>query len=336
VLPTDEVEALECLVDEVERVSTVGERPLGRCCKQSVGKRGWREPSRNRCEQGTLGRLAMAHACPTLEPALECSRIRPAFKRRTFAPWRLAVAVRCHAARAMEQRKIDFLLGQHEQEIGERSQDRQTHAPAVAVQRAKQRDLADNFRSWNIGRELTMHGLGDNETKVVCEAVPKPLAPMRGGIGMIQRGFHPHFAIAQFDGEGRHVVGPKVKGAAAFEIEAGVMPMTGQDAVFDAAQLERKTHVWAPIVEGENAAAIVDDQDRTMDAVQNEPALCLELIKAAGEHEFPARRVHKHCSRDCYDGLSPHSHQVTPPRRAAPVGRSPRLSCIHGAVFWLA
>ena len=65
-----------------------------------------------------------------------------------------------------------------------------------------------------------MHGLGDNEAEVVCEAILKPRTPVRGGIGITGRGFHPHFAIAQFDREDRYVVRPQIEGAAAFEIEA--------------------------------------------------------------------------------------------------------------------
>jgi hypothetical protein len=34
-----------------------------------------------------------------------------------------------------------------------------------------------------VGRQLTMHRLCDDEAKIVCEAVRKPLTPMPGGIG---------------------------------------------------------------------------------------------------------------------------------------------------------
>jgi hypothetical protein len=68
----------------------------------------------------------------------------------------------------------------------------------------------------------------------MCETIRKPLTPVLGGIRMTHRGLHPDFALANLHREGRYVVCPKVKGAAAFEIEAGVMPMTGQDAVLDA------------------------------------------------------------------------------------------------------
>jgi hypothetical protein len=117
------------------------------------------------------------------------------------------------------------------------------------------------------GRKLTMHGLGDDKAEVVGETVGKPLTPMPGKIGMTERGLHPDFAVTQFDREDRYVVCPKIKGAAAFQIEAGVVPMTGQDAVLDAAPLQREAHMRATIVEGEDAAAVLDDKDRSMVAV---------------------------------------------------------------------
>ena len=99
---------------------------------------------------------------------------------------------------------------------------------------------------------------------VICigvdEPVRKSLAPVRGRIGVSDCGLHPNFAIAQFDREGRNVVGPQVKSAAAFEIEAGVMPMAGQDTVLDGAAIEWEAHVRASIVEGKTSAAVIDGQ----------------------------------------------------------------------------
>jgi hypothetical protein len=138
-----------------------------------------------------------------------------------------------------------------------------------------------------------MHSLGDNEPKVVFEPVGEPLSPMRGSVATTEGGLHPDLAIAQFDREDRRVVRPQIKGATAFKIEPGVVPMTGQDAVFDAASLKRETHVRATIVKGEDMPAIVDNKNRTMTAVQHEPALRLQFLKAACEREFPARYVHQ-------------------------------------------
>ena len=137
-----------------------------------------------------------------------------------------------------------------------------------------------------------MHGLGDYEAEVVNEAVCEPLTPVRGWIGMTDRGLHPDFAITQFDRKFRYIICPKIKRAAAFKIEAGVVPMTGQDAILDAASLKREAHVRATIVEGEDATPVIDDKDRTMTAAQNDAPLRLKVLKVAGEHEFLVRRVH--------------------------------------------
>src|SRR5260370_24154545 len=94
----------------------------------------------------------------------------------------------------------------------------------------------------------------------------------------------------------RYGARPQIEGAAAFEIEAGVVPMTGQDAVLDAAALERKTHVRATIVEGEDAPAVVDDEDRPMATVHNEPALRFEFLKASRVRALLVRHVQSHTS----------------------------------------
>jgi hypothetical protein len=145
----------------------------------------------------------------------------------------------------VKQGQIGFLLWQHRQQIGERRQNCQAHTPAVAVLRPEQRHLPHDVGRRYIGCELTVYGLGDHEAEVVGEAIRKPLTPVRRGIGMTDRGLHPDLTIPHLDREDRYVVCPKIKGAAAFEIEASVVPMTGQDAVFDAAALQREAHVRA-------------------------------------------------------------------------------------------
>jgi hypothetical protein len=134
------------------------------------------------------------------------------------------------------------------------------------------------------------------KAEVVCEAVSKPPMPVRRGIGMTERGLHPHVAVAHLDRADRNVVRPQVEGAAACEIEASVVPMTGQDTVLDAAALERETHMRATIVEREDAAALVNDEDGPVVTMHNQAALRLQLLKAAGEREFLVRRVHEHTS----------------------------------------
>ena len=98
--------------------------------------------------------------------------------------------------------------------------------------------------------------------------------------------------------------------------------MTGQDAVFDAAALERGAQVRAPIVEGKDAPAVVDDEDRTMATVHNEPPLDLQLLKAARQHKFLAGRVHEHtshCRLGAAAGTPQHRHPLAQRREDAVV-----------------
>jgi hypothetical protein len=137
-----------------------------------------------------------------------------------------------------------------------------------------------------------MHSLGDDEAEIMGEAVCEPLLPVRGWIGMTKRGLHPDLAIAHLDRTNWRVVRPQIEGAAAFEIKAGVMPMTGQNAVLDSAALERKAHVRATVIEREDAPAVVHDEDWAMATVHNEPPLRLQLLKSPRKREFSVRCVH--------------------------------------------
>ncbi len=197
----------------------------------------------------------------------------------------------------MEQDEIGFVLGQSGQQISERGEDCEAHAPAIPVMGPEQRRLLDDVDFRYAGRELAMHRLGDDEADVVREAVIKPLAPVRGGVGLTEHGLYPDLAVAHLDREGRRVVRPQIEGAAAFEVEAGVVPMAGEDAVLDAAPIERESHVRAPIVERKGAPPVADDEDRAMGAVHDEPALRPQLVEGPCKREVHARHVHDQTSR---------------------------------------
>jgi len=81
VLPSNQIEALEGLVYEIERVAHIRKSAVGLGCEQRIGQHRRRATRRNRGEQGALGGLTMAHLCPAAQPALKHGRIRPAGKR---------------------------------------------------------------------------------------------------------------------------------------------------------------------------------------------------------------------------------------------------------------
>src|SRR5690606_14644704 len=53
-----------------------------------------------------------------------------------------------------------------------------------------------------------------------------------------------------------YVVGEKIKGAAGAEVEAGVMPVTGENTVVDAASIQGEAHVRTAVVHGVDLALV--------------------------------------------------------------------------------
>ena len=99
-------------------------------------------------------------------------------------------------------------------------------------------------------------------------------------------------SVAHLDREGRRVVRPEIESAAAFEVEAGVVPMTGQDPVLDAAPVEREAHVRATVVEGVDAPAVIDDEDWAMGAMHDDPPLRFHLFEGPCMCKVRVRHVH--------------------------------------------
>src|SRR5262249_3452625 len=104
---------LEGLIDEVERMSSVGEGAIGLSREQEISEIGWRGPGDNGREHGTLGRPAMAHGGPTPQPALHGNKIGLTSKRRTFLARCLSSAVCRYATRTVDQSEISLFFRQH-------------------------------------------------------------------------------------------------------------------------------------------------------------------------------------------------------------------------------
>src|SRR5918997_4598995 len=128
-LPADQVEAFASLIDEVERMSAVGESAVSRDREQKVGERSRRGAAGYGGEQSAFASLAMSYGAPVPEPTVERREIGPTRERRPLSTWRLAVAVGGDATRTIEQRQIDLFLRQHRQQVAERGQDGRADPP---------------------------------------------------------------------------------------------------------------------------------------------------------------------------------------------------------------
>jgi hypothetical protein len=68
--------------------------------------------------------------------------------------------------------------------------------------------------------------------------------------------------------------------------------MAGQNAVLDAATIERKPHMGAPVVESEYVPVRMHEENRTMLAVHNHPPLDFQFLEGTSTHEVWTRRRH--------------------------------------------
>ena len=152
-------------------MSAAGKGAIRLGVEEEVSERGWRGAGGDGGEQRALGRLSMTHSRPTSQPALEGREVRTACERRPLPSLSLSLAVLRHPAGAVEQGEIGLLLWQYGQEISERRNDCQAHAPAITVARTEQDYLPDGIRWCHAGRVAALHRLGDDKAEAVGEAV---------------------------------------------------------------------------------------------------------------------------------------------------------------------
>ena len=95
------------------------------------------------------------------------------------------------------------------------------------------------------GRIESEDRLGDHQPNIVLHPIFEATRPPLYGVGCRRAGVDPHTASRDRDREGPHIVGEGVEGAAAGEVEPGVMPVAGEDSVADGASVEGETHVGA-------------------------------------------------------------------------------------------
>jgi hypothetical protein len=87
--------------------------------------------------------------------------------------------------------------------------------------------------------------LGEDEADIVVEAVVELAQPPRPPIHVWRPGIQPDLALANLDRVGSGVVGEEVERATAGEIELGMVPVAGEDAVSNGASVQGKAHVGA-------------------------------------------------------------------------------------------
>jgi hypothetical protein len=90
---------------------------------------------------------------------------------------------------------------------------------------------------------------------------------------------------AELDRETAQVIRPLVERAAGAEIEAGVVPVTREDAVGDRSAVEREAHVRTTVVDRVDSVAVREEADRVALDVDDEPAGGAQVGERRRAHE---------------------------------------------------
>ena len=105
-------------------------------------------------------------------------------------------------------------------------------------------------------------------------------------VGIARAWAHPHgTVVTHLDRPRGNVIGPQIESAATRQVEAGVVPMTGQDSVFDRATMQRKAKVRTAIVERKHFTAIIYDEQWAVLAANDNHTRGLQLLQRRHANE---------------------------------------------------
>src|SRR2546421_176730 len=114
-------------------------------------------------------------------------------------------------------------------------------------------------------------------------ALPAPPPILAPGVQV-----DPDRAVAHLDRVDTHVVGEGIEGAAAAQVEARVVPVTGQDAVAAAATAQREAHVRAAVVDGVHGVFVVEERDTVAATGHDDHALPAHVVERGNTYEVTA------------------------------------------------
>ena len=286
VLPADVVEQLEGLVGEVEGVAGIEEEVVGAGGEDHLGDGGGGQVEVDGGAQGAFGGLRGARLDEAAEPLQVAVRVAQLGLQRGEVE--VGWLVRSRAGdvdRAVEDGEGAVLLVEDGEDVGHGGKDGEAGAPAVgAIAHAEEGGLAKDVAG---GVELVQadDALREHQRELALQPLAQLRLPVGAAVGFDGARVDVDVAVACFDAEGGHVVGEGVEGAAAGEVELGVVPVAGEDAVADGAAAQGEAHVGAAIVEGVEAALIVDDEDGASLGRDDLHTLALDLLDGAGADE---------------------------------------------------
>ena len=293
-LPADAVEELEGLVDEVDDVAAFEVEVVGRRRHHHLHQVGRARRALDGGQQGAFRPVGVAHFNEVPEPPSErVVRDRPALEGPQRDPRRLAAGVRRYVQNPLVQGGDALVALQVVAHVGHGGEDRHAVGPtgtpaAYSVEAAGPHDLV-RVRP---GADERHDGLGHHQPDVLVHALLEPAQAVRDRVARCRGEIDVDAAVLDFDRVDRGVVGKEIEGAAALEVESGVMPVAGQDAVLHGPAMQGEPHVRTAVVHGVEVALRVEDDDRYGSARDQGPPLEPDLLQGPRVQQFPRWLLH--------------------------------------------
>ena len=71
---------------------------------------------------------------------------------------------------------------------------------------------------------------------------------------------HPDLAVYNVDREAAHIVGPEVERTTTGKVEAGMMPVTGENTIVDGTFIQGEAHMRATVINGVHLTAVREER----------------------------------------------------------------------------
>jgi hypothetical protein len=100
-----------------------------------------------------------------------------------------------------------------------------------------------------------------------------------------RREIHPYLTLSNLDREYACLVSKLVEGSAALEVETGMMPVAGEDAVLEGAPVQGESHVGTAIVQSVHPTVMEEERQRVAGDTDRDATGTTHIVQAGGPHE---------------------------------------------------
>ena len=191
----------------------------------------------------------------------------------------------------MKEGEVPLLLRQRRNEVPEGYGDGEPDTPPVTISDTEQHAVANQRGMVSTTAAETQNCLGEDKAYIVLQALAQAITPMHLTVGVARPRANPKRSVVpDLDGGGRNIIGPEIKGPAAGEVKARVMPVASQNPIFDRTPMERKAKMRTTVIEREELAPIMYDEQRARAAADDGHAPRFQLPQCAGAHPTVSRR----------------------------------------------